>query len=156
MIMTIVDIIAPELVGGSILMVMCFGLLYLLGKLLQLIGTYEMFRKSGDAGWKALIPFYATYTRFNLYWDKKFFWIHMILLLASGYLGSSATGTAGIIAGLVSLGLIVTSVKICLENARCFGKGAGMTILLILMPWLGTMILGFGNAEFQGKQIKTN
>ena len=152
--MTTIESIAPEILGGSLLLMMGIGICYLLSKFLQVFGVYKMFRKSGEAGWKALVPFYATYTRFNLYWDKKYFWIYLVLLLASGYLTSAVSGAAGFIASLVSLGLIITRAKLELENACCFGKGIGMTILLLLMPWLGFGILGFGNAEIQGKQMK--
>ena len=69
----------PEVLVGSAVMVMgiAIAIAYLIGKILEIFGSYKMFRKSGDAGWKAFIPFYSTYTRFRLFWDKRFYWIYI-------------------------------------------------------------------------------
>lgn len=31
-----------------------------------------------------------------------------------------------------------------------FGRGVGMTVLLILLPFVGWPMLGFGDAQYQG------
>ena len=147
--MTIFDMLTPEVLGGNLLA--GFGFFYMINKLLQIIGAWKMFTKSGEAGWKSLIPVYSTYTRYDMYWDKKFFWAYLMLSFVSFFLGVNATGFLAVVAALVSLALIVVVVKLAMKTARSFGKGTGMGILLILMPWLATIILGFGKAEYQGK-----
>lgn len=154
--MNVFETMIPQILGGSAIVTMGIGIGFLLTKFLQIFGTYKMFQKSGEAGWKALIPFYCAYTRFNLYWDKKFFWVYLVLFLASSYLSYAAGGAAGAVSAAVSLALIITTVKINLYNARSFGMNGGMAVLLLLMPWLGYSILGLGYAEFLGKQMKNN
>ena len=61
----------PEFFAGTA--ILGFGFVYLIGWLLSAIGSWKVFKKCGEAGWKAFIPFYNKYVRFNLYWDKKYF-----------------------------------------------------------------------------------
>ena len=147
--MTIFNMLTPEVLGGTA--ILGFGMIYLITKLLAAIGAWKVFTKSGEAGWKAFIPFYSKFIRFNLYWDKKYFWIYLALTIVAYLLGSNVTGVMALIAFAAVVGKIITTVKVEMKCARCFGMGTGMGILLIIMPWLANMILGFGKAEYQGK-----
>lgn len=137
---------SPEILGGISLL--GFGLVYVIGFILSAIGSWKVFTKCGEAGWKAFIPFYNKFVRFNLYWDKKFFWVYLVTHIVTTTAAANASGILGlIIAALAITGLVVT-VKMEMKCARCFGKGTGMGILLIIMPWLANLILGFGKAEY--------
>ena len=57
----------PEMIGGAAFL--SLGLVYVIGWLLAAIGSWKVFKKCGEAGWKAFIPFYNKYIRFKLYWD---------------------------------------------------------------------------------------
>ena len=140
------EMLTPEVLGGS--MILFGGIAYLIIKLLAAIGTWKMFTKSGEAGWKAFIPFYSKFLRYNLYWDKKYFLIYAIAYLVMTVLGSAAEGVMGFVVLAASIVVIVTTIKVEFKCARCFGKGAGMGILLLVMPWLANIILGFGKAEY--------
>ena len=136
----------PEMIGGAAFLV--FGIIYLITKILAAIGSWKVFKKCGEAGWKAFIPFYNKYVRFSLYWDKKFFWLYLIAYIVTTTVGSSATGVLGLIVAAVAIAGVVVTFKMEMKCARCFGKGAGMGILLVIMPWLANIILGFGKAEY--------
>lgn len=41
---------------------------------LQLVANWLILDKAGDKGYKALIPFYGSYTLFKLVWDKNIYW----------------------------------------------------------------------------------
>ena len=140
------EMLTPEVLGGAAFL--GAGFFYLITKLLAAIGSWKVFKKCGEAGWKAFIPFYSKYVRFNLYWDKKFFWIYLAMLIVSYGLGSNATGAMALVAAAAGIGMFITTVKVEMKCARCFGKGTGMGILLIIMPWLANIILGFGKAEY--------
>ena len=144
--MGIIEMMTPEAMAGAGFL--GFGFVYLIAKVLAAIGSWKVFKKCGEAGWKAFIPFYNKYIRFNLYWDKKFFWIYLVMALVSYGLGSNATGVMALVALAAGIGMIITTVKVEMKCARCFGKGTGMGILLIVMPWLANIILGFGKAEY--------
>ena len=136
----------PEMIGGAA--ILGFGFVYFIGWLLSAIGTWKVFKKCGEAGWKAFIPFYNKYIRFKLYWDKKYFWLYLIAYIVSTTVAAKATGLlALVVAAIVIAGAVVT-VKMEMKCARCFDKGVGMGILLIIMPWLANIILGFGKAEY--------
>ena len=38
----------------------------------------------------------------------------------------------------------------CNDLSKSYASGAGTTVGLIFLPWLFYMILGFGEAEYQG------
>ena len=136
----------PEILGG--ISILGFGLIYVIGFILSAIGSWKVFTKSGEAGWKAFIPFYAKYVRFNLYWDKKFFWLYLIAYIVSTTVGANATGLFGLVVVAIAIAGVVVTFKMEMKCARCFGKGTGMGILLLVMPWLANIILGFGKAEY--------
>ena len=41
-------------------------------------------------------------------------------------------------------------IKLCIRNAKSFGKGAGCGVLMFFFPFIVTLILGFGKAEYIG------
>ena len=52
---------------------------------LYVLAYWMIFRKAGEAGWKALIPFYGTYIEYKLFWNNRMFvlWLIMALIAAS-------------------------------------------------------------------------
>ena len=52
---------------------------------LYILAYWMIFRKAGEAGWKALIPFYGTYIEYKLFWNNRMFvlWLIMALIAAS-------------------------------------------------------------------------
>ena len=135
-----------EVLGG--ISILGVSLVYVIGFILSAIGSWKVFKKCGEAGWKAFIPFYNKFVRFNLYWDKKFFWLYLIATLVTTNLGANATGIMGLVVSAIGIAGLVVTFKMEMKCARCFGKGTGMGILLVFMPWLANIILGFGKAEY--------
>jgi hypothetical protein len=39
---------------------------------------------------------------------------------------------------------------LCIDVAKSFGKGVGFGIGLLLLPFIFSLILGFGSAQYQG------
>ena len=138
--------LTPEILAGAGFL--GFGFFYLITKLLSAIGSWKVFTKCGEAGWKAFIPFYNKFIRFNLYWDKKFFWLYLVAYIFTTTIGASATGLMGLVVIAAAIAGLVVTIKMEMKCAQCFGKGTGMGILLVIMPWLANIILGFGKAEY--------
>ena len=73
----------PEiLAGGLILVAGIFAAIMALGViryLLTAIGYSKMYRKAGEAGWKAFIPVYNTYNNYKISWTGKFFFLSAAL-----------------------------------------------------------------------------
>ena len=132
--------------GGLIFVGLAFALIRYL---MIAIGYSKMYRKAGVAGWKAFIPVYNTYNNYKISWTGKMFFLSAALYIATGFLGTFTEGAMALVSMAASIALIVIVVKQNLKMAKCFGKGAGTAIALILFPGITSLILGFGKAEFK-------
>lgn len=48
------------------------------------IAYWKIFEKAGEPGWKALIPFYNTYSQYKFTWNPNMFWIVLVCSLLGG------------------------------------------------------------------------
>ncbi len=94
------------------------------------VGLYAMFRKAGEAGWKALIPFYNYYVCLEII-DKPKWWLIWVIL------------------PVVNL---VMPFIIFVELCKSFGKsGLGAQTLCMLFPFAYLPFLGFSkNVSYIG------
>lgn len=58
-------------IGTSALIVMFVFILAI--AILVIVAMWKIFQKAGEPGWKAIIPFYNSYTMYKIVWDTKFF-----------------------------------------------------------------------------------
>ena len=94
---------------------------------LEIIGMWKMFVKAGLPGWYAIIPY------FNMYWLFKISWGNGWLFLLYFVCG---------------IGAIVLPIKL----APAYGKGVGYILGLIFLGPIFYIMLGFGDAQYQGPQ----
>lgn len=97
---------------------------------LEIIATWKIFTKAGEAGWKSIIPIYNIIVLFKIVGMNPW----MILLL------------------LVPIANIVVMILFNIKLAKAFGKGGGFAVGLIFLNTIFTLILGFGSAEYVGPQ----
>jgi hypothetical protein len=112
------------------------------------IGYSQMYRKAGEAPWKAFIPVYNTYNNYKLSWNGKLFFLYAALYVLFYAICSSTVGTMQLVSLAAGIALIVVDVKQKVRMAKRFGKGTGTGIALILFPGITTPILGLGKAEY--------
>ena len=105
-----------------------FILLYLPIVLLQVTGSWKTFTKAGLPGWGILVPIYCGYLYLKLA-SRPVWWL--VLLFVPG------------------VNLVVWAI-ICIDVARRFGRGTGFGMGLCFLPFVFYMILGFGDASFNG------
>ena len=107
-------------VGGG---VMLFWLVILV---LSIVACWKVFTKAGKPGWASIIPFYNIYVLLTIV-GKPGWWLLLFFI------------------PLVNLfiGIIVA-----IELAKCFGKGGGFAVGLILLPFIFMLILAFGSAKY--------
>ena len=143
----------PEILAGGLLFVAgIFAAVMALGViryLLTAIGYSKMYRKAGEAGWKAFIPVYNTYNNYKISWTGKFFFLSAALYILVTALSNSAMLAAQLAVIAAGIALLVVTVKQNVKMAKLFGKGAGTGIALIFFPGITSLILGLGKAEFQ-------
>lgn len=160
----VTDPIALAIAGMGIVTMLALLLAFWV---LLVVARWKMFTKAGEAGWKSIIPVYADYIGFKLWWDTKNFWIFLVSLIvysiAHGMLQIGINDTTlnvdfssnpfllllSAVAGIV---LLIWIVRYCLKTAKAYGKGTGMGVLMIFFPNIITLILGFGSAKYVGPQ----
>lgn len=103
--------------------------------IIQIVASWKLFNKAGEKGWKSIIPIYNVITLFKISGLSP--WIVCAYLL----------GFIPIVGGLIMLGI---SIYQSYNLAKSFGKGAGFTVGLVLLPFVFYMILAFGKDEYIG------
>lgn len=122
---------------------------------LSSLGFFKMYKKAGEAGWKAFIPLLTDYVRFKISWNKKSFWIYLICLLVFHFLGNSETLLVMLLGLVGGIACIVLSVKVDIRIAKSFGKSTGWGVALFFFPFIVSLILGFGKAAYIGNTTIT-
>ena len=108
-----------------------------------------MFNKAGVAGWKAFIPYYRKYIWFERSWNTKIFWPYLVIALATQFIKSEAAVANAILIVLCVVAVVIAA-KLYIRVAKSFGKSTGWGVLLFLLPFVVSLILGFGKAEYIG------
>ena len=142
----------PEIIGATVLMFAGFfvvlAAIAVIRYLMKGIGYSKMYRKAGEAGWKAFIPVYNTYTNYKISWTGKFFFLSAALYILLTLFNGSAVLALQLAAAAAGIALLVVDVKRNVKMAKHFGKGFGTGIALIFFPGITALILGLGKAEY--------
>ena len=150
---TAIEAMDPEvLAGGLLILAGIFAAIFALTViryLLIAIGYSKMYRKAGEAPWKAFIPVYNTYNNYKISWNGKMFFLAAALYILLSVLGGAEALAIQLVTAAAAIALIVVAVKQNVKMAKLFGMGVGTGIALIFFPGITSLILGLGKAEFQ-------
>lgn len=143
-------IAAGGLLGGILATA---GIFALAVYILFIIAWWKLFAKTGEAGWKSLIPIYNIYIYCRIIGIN--FWIYALaipfgLTLLPALLPSLATAFSFLALAYAIFLAIYEAIK--LGNA--FGKGTGFKIGLVIFPNIFLLILAFGNAKYHKPTTK--
>jgi len=119
---------------------------------IYILAYWFILSKAGEPGWKALIPFYSTYTVFKLTWNTKMFALYMGLAVITNilvWMGGTAAASY-----LFSLGTMVVSILSCVKLGLSFGKGPGFIIGLVFLNPIFLLILAFDGSRYLGPEGK--
>lgn len=101
----------------------------LLLAVVMVVALWKMFEKAGEEGWKAIVPFYNTYTMFRL----------------------AGRNGWGFLLGFIPFVNIIVYVIVMLDFGKHFGKSSVWSFfLLVLLPFIGYLLLGFGSDKYVG------
>mgnify|MGYP006873152359 CR=1 FL=1 len=106
-----------------------FGLV--IAYVISAIAYMQIFKKAGVTTWYAWVPF------LNNYWITK---------IACG------NGWLFLLSFIPCVGSLIYLIFMAVKLAPAFGQGGGMIALLILLPLIGYLVLGFGSAQYVGPQ----
>jgi hypothetical protein len=104
-------------------------LIYVAVIVVVIAGIWKTFEKAGEPGWAAIIPFYNYWVMVKV-GRKEWIWFLFLLIPCLN---------------------IIAWIVICLAIAEQFGKSAGFGVGLIFLPFIFFLILGFGDAQYQGQ-----
>lgn len=127
-------------------------LLYLIGVILMIVSMWVIFGKTGEEGWKAIIPFYNNYTLYKIVWDTKFFYISLGLMLGMFVcsIGASYSAMFMLLYYICFLASMVIGILCEHKLSLSFGHGAGFTVGLVLLGIVFYPMLAFGRSSYLG------
>lgn len=113
--------------------------------IMTIIGLWKVFKKSGEDGWKAIVPVYNMYTLMTIT-GVKTYWL--LILIGASIIGSILP----ILSFITSIVGIYLGVIMAVSTAKSFGKDTGFAVGLFFLGPVFYLILGLGSATYQGKK----
>jgi hypothetical protein len=93
------------------------------------IALWRVFQKANQPGWAAIIPFYNIYVMVKIA-GRPGWWVILYL---------------------IPLVNVITHLVVAIDTAKAFGKSGTFGFFgLWLFSFIGYLILGFGDAKYQG------
>ncbi len=144
------------MVGGIITAIAAYAIFLFIIWILTVIAKWRIFTKAGLAGWKSIIPIYSDYCTYRIAWNKKEFWISLLLSLAGGILSSmggdqeNAPAILSLLSLVAYIGVLVYFVKMNVKLAHRYGFGTGFGVGLIFLNTIFLLIMGLGGSRYLG------
>lgn len=110
---------------------------------LYVVGLWKVFKKAGEDGWKALIPFYNTYVLIKIV-GLSWWWF---LLAVAPTLVGLVSGTATLVS-LGSICQVIANVCIAKNLSMKMHKDTATIVLLVLFPVIMYPVLGLGSSTW--------
>ena len=104
------------------------AVVYLVFAVVMIAAFWRVFTKAGEPGWACLIPIYNVIVMLKIV-GRPWWWLVLMFIPFVNF---------------------VIAIVVAIDMARSFGKGVGFGIGLILLTPIFYMILGFGDARYQG------
>ncbi|MBQ8537942.1 MAG: hypothetical protein IJ461_11135 [Clostridia bacterium] len=117
-----------------------------------------IFKKAGEKGWKALIPFYSDYINYKIAWDSRIY-VSLLVAMVASFLVGAICGWINPVFGSVVSTICNTAVMgaqaiagmiLQFKMARAFGRNDYFAVGLYFLGSVFTAILAFGDAQYKG------
>lgn len=123
---------AADVSTMSTVPIMVSTIISLILGIIAIVAMWKIFKKAGKPGWASIIPIYNAVVMFQICGMNPW-----LLLLA-------------IIPFVNFVTAPILSILINVNLAKKFGKGGGFAVGLIFLNFIFTLILAFGDSEYQG------
>lgn len=100
--------------------------------ILMIAAQWKLYKKAGEHGWAALIPFYNQYVLVKITWGNG--WLFFLYL--------------------VPIGNFIFAIATNIKLARVFGKSGGYAVGLIFLSFIFLPMLAFGSTQYLGPDEK--
>lgn len=110
-------------------------ILKILVTIITLFASWTVYKKMGRQGWEGIVPLYRIYVLCSELYGNGWKMLFLLIPLYNIYFG----------------------IKLYIDFARAFHKGAGFALGLMFLPFLFLLILAFGDAQYgSGAQANTS
>ena len=137
------------LLGVGIVLLLFILLLGLLFLVFTIIGKWKLYEKAGKEGWRALIPFYSSWTLIEISELKWYWFLIYILPTLIGFL--SFGEYLSTIAMLLSR---IAIAALCYNLSKKFKKGDTWFVLSIFFGDITIPLLGYMSKDKYYKNVK--
>ena len=130
--------------------------------ILQVVAYWKIFVKAGRPGWHSIIPFLNEWDRTDMSWNRTMAWVMIACMILGSILynagvtvnadGESVRTFVGTLGSIISLVGAIIAIISEYKLAKAFGKGFGFFLGLLFLNPIFKLILGFGDAKYQGRQ----
>ncbi len=131
----------PEILGplaaATFITVFIVYLIAFILLIVYLVGTWSLYKKCGQNGWEAIIPFYAKWIKMVKIAKLNWWWF-LIAILSSFFLTSIKELTL-----VFWIIILITNFQCNYNIAKKFHKGTGLAILMTLFPIILYFIIAF-------------
>lgn len=142
---------ASSLLAAILAVGLVMVLFFVIWYVLLAIALWKTFEKAGEAGWKAIIPFYNVYIMYKISWKTSMFWVWLVLTIVSCCIPSDDLGVFGsLVVFVICVALIVVEVIQLYKLSVCYGHGAGWTVGLLFLNPFFMLAIGFGKSQYNG------
>jgi ABC-type sulfate transport system permease subunit len=93
---------------------------------MMVAALWRIYTKAGRPGWTTLIPFYNTWVLLKIV-DRPTWWLVLFF---------------------IPLVNVVVGVIVYFDLVKAFGKGIGMLLAILFLPFIGFPVLAFGNSTY--------
>lgn len=130
---------------STILMSVSMGIMaiVLVVAVILTIAYWKMFKKAGQPGWAAIVPFYCNVVLSKVAGVNIWFYLGILIAVVVGIF-------VPLISTLATIANFVWMIVIAFKLPSKFGKGTGFGVGLWLLPFIFYPILAFGKSEYQG------
>lgn len=128
-----------------------------------LLGIVKTYKKAGEIGWTALVPFYNIVILLSIvgrprWWAVLFIVPALVYLFAYCMCLILPIGDQGVywllLVGSAFLELCLSTV-VCIDLARCFRRSGLFGLGLVVTPFIHWPMLGFGRDTYFGPSIRS-
>ncbi len=95
--------------------------------ILLLVAGWQMYVKAGQKGWVAIIPLLNFFGLMKIV-HRPWWWFFLLFIPFVN---------------------IVVWIIVMIDLAKAFGRGVGMTLVLIFLTGIGYLVLAFGSSTYQ-------
>lgn len=141
------DSTALGILAGLGIFLVFFVIIMIAWLVFYLIGMYKLYVKAGQAGWKAIIPYYNSWVLVVDMCGLEWYWFLVYQASAIISILGSFIEPLAALGGLASLASVFGSVAMLFNMSKKIGKDTGWIVLSVFFAGITLPILGYSKNQ---------